>query len=74
MQLFHKAQPWFFDCDENFNLSIENIEKILESETVIRKNNLILKKNNSIVRAIIPVSTFGKKLEFFKLFKAWKKI
>ena len=71
--IYIKAQPWFFDCDENFNLSIENIEKILESETVIRKNNLILKKNNSIVRAIIPVSTFGKKLEFFKLFKLGKK-
>ena len=71
--IYIKAQPWFFDCDENFNLSIENIEKILESETAIRKNNLILKKNNSIVRAIIPVSTFGKKLEFFKLFKLGKK-
>ena len=31
------------------------------------QENLVLKKNNSIVRAIVPVSTFGKKLEFNKL-------
>ena len=36
-------------------------------KTFVKNGNLILKKNNSIVRAIIPVSTFGKKLEFHKL-------
>ncbi len=67
--IYNNANPWFFDCDENFNLPIDKIEKILRSKTYLKKKNLVLKKNNSIVRAIIPVSTFGKKLEFNKLMR-----
>ena len=71
--IYNKANPWFFDCDKNFNLSIEKIEQILKKKTFKRNNNLIVKKNNSIVRALISVSTFGKKIEFHKLFKLSKK-
>ncbi len=71
--IYNNAYPWFFDCDENFNLPIDKIERILKSKTYIRNKNLVLKKNNSIVRAIIPVSTFGKKLEFNNLMRFSKK-
>mgnify|MGYP001220915889 CR=1 FL=1 len=67
--IYNNAYPWFFDCDRNFNLSIDKIEKSLKSKTYFKNKNLVLKKNNSIVRAIMPVSTFGKKLEFSKLIK-----
>ncbi len=67
--IYNNANPWFFDCDENFNLSIDKIEKILKSKTYFKNKNLILRKNKSIVRAIMPVSTFGKKLEFDKLMR-----
>ena len=67
--IYNNAYPWFFDCDENFNLSIDKIEQILKSKTYFKRKNLVLKKNNSIVRAIVPVSTFGKKLEFNKLLR-----
>lgn len=71
--IYNNAKPWFFDCDNDFNLSIENIEKVLKKKTFKKKNNLVLKENNSIVRAIIPVSTFGKKLEINKLTNFSKK-
>ncbi len=71
--IYNNAMPWFFDCDNDFNLSIENIEKVLKKKTIKKKNNLVLKENNSIVRAIVPVSTFGKKLEIRKLTNFSKK-
>jgi len=71
--IYNNALPWFFDCDKDFNLPIDKIEKILKSKTFLRNKNLVLKKNNSIVRAIVPVSTFGKKLEFDKLLNFSKK-
>jgi perosamine synthetase len=67
--IYNNAYPWFFDCDKNFDLPIDEIEKILKAKTYFRNKNLVIKKNNSIVRAIMPVSTFGKKLEFDKLIK-----
>ncbi len=71
--VYNNAFPWFFDCDKNFNLSIDEIEQVLKIKTYFKNKKLILKKNNSIVRAILPVSTFGKKLEFKKLAKFSKK-
>ena len=71
--LYNNANPWFFDCDKDFNLPLETIEKILKKETHKKSGRLILKKNGSIVRAIIPVSTFGKKLDFDNLLGFSKK-
>lgn len=71
--IYNNAYPWFFDCDEDFNLPIVEIEKILKIKTYFKNKQLVLKENNSVVRAIIPVSTFGKKLEFQKLTKFSKK-
>ncbi len=71
--IYNNAYPWFFDCDKNFNLAIDEIEKVLKIKTYYKNKKLVLKKNGSIVRAIMPVSTFGKKLEFGKLTKFSKK-
>ena len=71
--IYNNSNPWFFDCDENFNLPIDKIEKIFKAKTYIKNKNLVIRKNNSIVRAIMPVSTFGKKLEFDKLMRFSKK-
>ena len=62
--IYNNAYPWFFDCNENFELSLSKVEKIIKKETYLKNKNLILKKNGSIVRAIVPVSTFGKKIDF----------
>jgi perosamine synthetase len=62
--IYNNAHPWFFDCNENFEFSLNQIEKTLKKETYFKNKNLILKKTGSIVRAIIPVSTFGKKINF----------
>jgi len=71
--IYNNANPWFFDCDKNFDLPINKMEKIILKETRFSKRNLILKKTKSIVRAIVVVSTFGKKLDFKNLFKFSKK-
>ena len=64
--IYNNASPWFFDCDKNFDLCLKKLEKELSQKIYIKRKNLHLKKNNKIVRAIIPVSAFGKKIDFNK--------
>ena len=35
--IYNNAKPWFFDCDNDFNLSIENIEKVLKKKHLKKK-------------------------------------
>ena len=28
--IYNNANPWFFDCDENFNLPVSELEKIIK--------------------------------------------
>ncbi len=71
--IYNNASPWFFDCDKNYDLSLKELEKELSQKTFIKGKNLYLKKNNKIIRAIIPVSTFGKKIDFNKYYQFAKK-
>tara|TARA_Y100001970_G_scaffold291468_1_gene428706 strand:+ start:5153 stop:6265 length:1113 start_codon:yes stop_codon:yes gene_type:complete len=71
--LYNNAKPWFFDCNNNFELSLSSVEKIIKKNTYIKKSKLIMKSNNKIIKAIIPVSTFGKKLDFNKYYNFAKK-
>lgn len=65
--IYNDAHPWFFDCDKDFLLSLDNIEEIFKTETHFKNKKLIHNKTGSIVKAIIPVATFGKKLNFEKI-------
>lgn len=65
--IYNNASPWFFDCGEDFLISLSDIEKTLKTETHIKKKKLIHNKTGSIVKAIIPVATFGKRLDFKKI-------
>ena len=42
--IYNNAYPWFFDCDKNFDLPIDEIEKILKIKTYFRNKNLVIKK------------------------------
>ena len=64
--IYNNAEPWFFDCNFNLDLSLTLIEKEIKKKTFVKKNLLRLKSSNKIIRAIVPVSTFGKKLDFIK--------
>ena len=56
--IYNKANPWFFDCDKNFNLSIEKIEQILKKKH-LKEIIINCKKNNS--SKSINLSFSGKK-------------
>jgi len=64
--IYNNAEPWFFDCNLDLDLSLKLIEKEIKEKTFFKDNLLILKSNKKIIRAMIPVSTFGKKLDFIK--------
>lgn len=58
------AEPWFFDINKEFELDINLVQNQLMDKTEKKNNNLIHKSSKKIIRAIIPVSSFGKKLDF----------
>lgn len=65
--IYNNATPWLFDCDTNFDISLSQIEEVLKNEAHFKKKKLILNKNGAIIKALVPVSAFGKKLDFSKL-------
>lgn len=67
------AAPWFFDCDKNFILDIKKVEETLLKKTKFQSNCLIEKSSGKIIRAIVPVQTFGKKMQFSEYEKFAKK-
>tara|TARA_B100001093_G_C26858009_1_gene1028413 strand:- start:3723 stop:4844 length:1122 start_codon:yes stop_codon:yes gene_type:complete len=67
--IYNNAEPWFFDSNKNFEFSLTALEKELKIKTYFSGKLLKLKSNNKIVRALIPVSTFGKKLNFNSYYK-----
>lgn len=72
------AQPIFIDVDKN-NLSLCPIalETWLDSEAIIKNNQCYYKKTNQIIKAIVPMHTFGHpaKLDELKLIsEKWRLI
>lgn len=60
------AEPWFFDCDENFILDLSKVEQVLINKTKLTKKKLIVKSSGKTVKAIVVVQSLGKKIEFKK--------
>ena len=67
------ATPWFIDCDKKLILDISKVDKILKEKTIKKSNHLIDKSSGKIIRAILPVQTFGKSIEFLEYVKLAKK-
>jgi len=67
------AEPWFFDSNDDLTLDIDKLEKILEINTRISSNKLYHRKSGKIIRAIVPVQTLGKKINFDGFEKLAKK-
>ena len=42
--IYNNAYPWFFDCDKNFNLAIDEIEKVLKLKHTIKIKKISSKK------------------------------
>jgi perosamine synthetase len=60
------ASPWFFDCDKDLVLDLDKLEISLKKQTILKSNKLIDKDTGKVIKAIIPVQTFGKAINFFK--------
>lgn len=53
------AAPFFFDCDEFYNLDSRQIELFLRQECERRGENLVHRRSGKRVAAVLPVHVFG---------------
>ena len=67
------AKPWFFDCNSDLILDLEKLEKILKNKTKLKSNKLVDNSSGNIVKAMIPVQTMGRKIDFAKFERFAKK-
>ena len=61
------AEPIFFDCDESFNIDINQLYDFLKKHTSYKKGRLINNITSKTIRAIIPVNVFGNTLDIDSL-------
>lgn len=66
---YTNAKPWFFDCNKDLILDLDKLELSLKKKTKIKSGNLIEKSSGRIIKAIIPVLTMGKKINFSRFEK-----
>ncbi len=64
--IYCNAEPWFFDIDDEFELDLNLVQKEINSKTSKIKNIIKHKDLKKNVKAILPVSSFGKKIDFKK--------
>lgn len=57
--MYQKAQPVFFDCDENLCMDVNQIEKYLKEDCTFDGKTVVDKTLNKQVKAIVPVHIFG---------------
>lgn len=70
---YTNASPWFFDCDKDLILNLDKLEISLKKQTKLKAGKLIEKSSGKIIKAIIPVLTMGKEINFLKFEKIAKK-
>ena len=64
--IYCEAEPWFFDINDQFEIDLTLLNKEIQKNTVRSKKLIKHKFTRQIIRAIIPVSSFGKKIDFIK--------
>jgi len=57
------ADPIFFDCDNFFNIDINQLYDFLKKNTSYKNGKLINNFTDKVIRAIIPVNIFGNSLD-----------
>ena len=67
--LYNHSIPHFFDVNENLTVDILKLDKYLKKITINRNGKCINKKSKRVIRAIIPMHTFGHVCEMDKLKK-----
>ena len=64
--IYCEAEPWFFDINDQFEIDLTLLNKEILKNSVRSKKFIKHKFTRQIIRAIIPVSSFGKKIDFNK--------
>ncbi len=68
------SHPHFIDSEKDFvNMDIAKLDKYLSKITKFKKNKLINKKTGRIIKAIIPVHTYGHPVNMDDLLRLSKK-
>ncbi len=72
--IYCKAKPWFFDIsNESLSLDLDQVDNVLNKNTIIKNGQCIVKKTKQVVRAILPVFTLGLSPDLDKLNRISKK-
>tara|TARA_B100000902_G_scaffold398360_1_gene464855 strand:- start:3946 stop:5124 length:1179 start_codon:yes stop_codon:yes gene_type:complete len=71
--LYNNAIPHFVDIDENLSIDFLKLENYLKKISFIKNGKCINKKNKRVIKAIIPMHTFGHLCDPNKLLKLAKK-
>ena len=71
--IYCNAEPWFFDINDQFELDLDLVSNEIKKKTFKSKKFIKHKSTNKIVRAIVSVSSFGKKIDFKKYSEFAKK-
>ena len=71
--IYCHAEPWFFDIDNSLNLNLEQLERVLKKNTILKKNQSYHKKRKKRVAAMIVVFTLGSVPQIKKIKKILKK-
>ena len=71
--IYCEAEPWFFDINEQFEIDLTLLDKEIKNNTIRSKKIIKHRLTRQTVRAIIPVSSFGKKIDFNKYLSFAKK-
>ena len=68
------SHPHFIDSEKNFvNMDINKLELYLKDISKIKNNKLLNKKTGRIIKAIVPVHTYGHPVNMDKLLRLSKK-
>lgn len=67
------GEPVFFDCDDFFNIDINQLYDFLKKNTSYKNGKLKNNITNKTIRAIIPVNIFGNSLDIDSLLEISQK-
>ena len=65
--LYNNSIPHFIDIDENLSVDFDKLKDYLEKNTIIKKGKCFNKKTKRIIKAIMPMHTFGHLCDIKKL-------
>ena len=71
--LYNNSIPHFVDVNENLTIDFEKLDYYLKEISVIKKGKCFNRKTSRIIRAIMPMHTFGHMCDIKKLKKLAKK-